>query len=147
MIRLLMTVMVLGASPAMAQAQTTPEGQVYQIEFNGAAPVYGGTISFSFGDYLIDSYTETGIGGADQPGGTGSWSALGDGQIRIEGDPEPMPDPGDPLPPRPALQLLASGQSDVTCETWPVVEIGDSPDPASLCWITNSNILSVTRTQ
>ena len=124
----------------------SPHNQIYQIQFGNAAPVFGGTIYFAFGDGLIDSYTETGIGGADQPGGSGDWDSLGDGRIRIEGMPVES-DPGDELPPAPELQLLESGQTEVICESWPVVEIGESPDPASLCWITNPNVLSVTRTQ
>lgn len=125
----------------------SPHNQIYQVEFGSAGPVYGGRILFSFGDGLIDSYTESGIGGADQPGGTGSWYAEGGGRISILGDDADPGYEGEELPPRPALQLLAEGQSEVECEAWPHIEVGESAQPSDLCWITNPNVLSVTRTQ
>lgn len=124
----------------------SPHNQIYQIQFGNAAPAFGGTFFFAFGDGLIDSYTETGIGGADQPGGTGSWYADG-GRVSIVGDDADPGYEGEELPPRPALQLLADGQSEVTCEAWPHIEVGESAQPSDLCWITNPNVLSVTRTQ
>ena len=125
----------------------SPHNQIYQVEFGSAGPVYGGRILFSFDDGLIDSYTESGIGGADQPGGTGSWYAEGGGRISILGDDADPGYEGEELPPRPALQLLAEGQSEVECEAWPHIEVGESAQPSDLCWITNPNVLSVTRTQ
>ncbi len=139
------------AGGAAAQAQdgsdnATPADQVYRVSFEPVAPTYGGEIYFSFSDWTIDSYTDGGIGGADQPGGTGSWDANGAG-VSIFGDPVEPDDPGDEMPPAPALQLLAEGQTRADCDHWPQIEVGASADPSSLCWITNPHVLSVTRTQ
>lgn len=136
-----------GSALARQDESASPLNQVYRVEFGDASPVYGAAIYFSFGDFLIDSYTETGIGGADQPGGTGSWDAAGDGRISIQGDAADPGYEGEELPPRPAFQLLANGQSEVDCESWPHIDVGASAAPSDLCWITNSNVLSVTRTQ
>ncbi len=149
-IGLALTVAVTSGSALARQdesASPSPLNQIYRVEFGSAPPIYGGAISFSFGDGLIDSYTETGIGGADQPGGTGSWYAEGGGRISILGDAADPGYEGEELPPRPALQLLADGQSEVNCEAWPHIDVGSSAQPSDLCWITNSNVLSVTRTQ
>lgn len=124
----------------------SPHNQVYQVQFGNAGPDFSDTIFFSFGDGLIDSYTESGIGGADQPGGTGTWYADG-GRISILGDDADPGYEGEELPPPPALQLLAEGQRQVECESWPHIEVGESAQPSDLCWITNPNVLSVTRTQ
>lgn len=124
----------------------SPHNQIYQVQFGSAAPAFGDTIFFSFGDGLIDSYTESGIGGADQPGGTGSWYVDGS-RITILGDDADPGYEGEELPPPPALQLLAEGQHQVECESWPDIEVGASAQPTDLCWITNPNVLSVTRTQ
>ena len=136
-----------GSALARQDESASPLNQIYRVEFGSAPPIYGGAISFSFGDGLIDSYTETGIGGADQPGGTGTWYAEGGGRISILGDAADPGYEGEELPPRPALQLLADGQSEVNCEAWPHIDVGSSAQPSDLCWITNSNVLSVTRTQ
>jgi hypothetical protein len=136
-----------GSALARQDESASPLNQIYRVEFGSAPPVYGGAILFSFGDALIDSYTESGIGGADQPGGTGTWYADGGGRFSIHGDAADPGYEGEELPPRPALQLLADGQSEVSCEAWPHIEVGDSAQPSDLCWITNSNVLSVTRTQ
>ena len=136
-----------GSALARQDESASPLNQIYRVEFGSAPPIYGGAISFSFGDGLIDSYTETGIGGADQPGGTGTWYAEGGGRISILGDAADPGYEGEEFPPRPALQLLADGQSEVNCEAWPHIDVGSSAQPSDLCWITNSNVLSVTRTQ
>lgn len=136
-----------GSALARQDDSASPLNQIYRVEFGSAPPVYGGAINFSFGDALIDSYTETGIGGADQPGGTGTWYADGEGRVSIQGDAADPGYEGEDLPPRPALQLLADGQSEVSCESWPHIEVGASAQPSELCWITNPNVLSVTRTQ
>jgi len=136
-----------GSALARQDESASPLNQIYRVEFGNVPPVYGSTIFFSFGDFLIDSYTETGIGGADQPGGTGNWMAQGYGRVSILGDAAREGDESDDMPPPPALQLLAEGQSEVTCEAWPHIEVGESAQPSDLCWITNPNVLSVTRTQ
>ncbi|HCR67432.1 MAG: hypothetical protein CMH90_03445 [Oceanicaulis sp.] len=149
-ISLTLTAAIVSGSALARQdesASPSPLNQIYRVEFGSAPPVYGGAIYFSFGDALIDSYTETGIGGADQPGGTGTWYADGGGRISILGDAADPGYEGEELPPRPALQLLADGQSEVSCESWPHIEVGASAQASDLCWITNSNVLSVTRTQ
>lgn len=137
---------ISGNALARQDESASPLNQIYQVEFGNTAPVFGGTILFSFGDGLIDSYTESGIGGADQPGGTGTWYADG-GRISIVGDDADPGYEGEELPPSPALQLLAEGQRQVQCESWPDLEVGASAQPMDLCWITNPNVLSVTRTQ
>lgn len=136
-----------GSALARQDESVSPHNQIYRVEFGSAGPVYGGAIYFSFGDGLIDSYTESGIGGADQPGGTGSWYADGGARVSILGDAADPGYEGEELPPRPALQLLAEGQSEVECESWPHIDVGSSAQASDLCWITNSNVLSVTRTQ
>ncbi|WP_417495687.1 hypothetical protein [Maricaulis sp.] len=141
------TLMLAGAAAAQdASAAASPSGQIYRVSFANVDPVFGGSIYFEFDDWGISSYTESGIGGADSPGGTGSWDAEG-AAISIYGDAGEAPDPGDPLPPAPAFQLFADGQSQVRCESWPRIEVGASADPQSLCWITSPNVLAVERTQ
>ncbi|MFY0636718.1 hypothetical protein [Maricaulis maris] len=135
-----------GAALAFEDGATVgPEGQVYRVHFSDVPPVYGGAIYFSFSGGIIDSYTEGGIGQADSPGGTGNWIGS-TGAVTIFGD-RSDPDPGDPMPSAPDLQLLAEGESEVSCDRWPQVEPGASVDPQSLCWITSEYVLSVERTQ
>ena len=136
-----------GSALARQDESASPLNQIYRVDFGDASPVFGASIYFSFGDSLIDSYTDGGIGRADQPGGTGSWVAADDGRVSIQGDPADPGYQGEELPPAPALQLLADGQSVANCESWPHIEVGASAAPSDLCWITNSNALSVTRTQ
>lgn len=136
------------ASALADDAATGPAGQVYELTFANVSPTYGGAIKFSFdANGMVDSYTDSGIGGADQPGGSGWWSPDGGG-VSIMGDPtDDGYDEGNEMPPRPDLQLLAEGESSVTCDHWPQIEVGASADPSSLCWITNPHVLGVTRTQ
>ena len=135
-----------GGAWALADDEAVgPEGQVYRVQFDEAGPVYGGTIYFSFSGGLIDSYTEGGIGQADSPGGTGGWSGS-TGAVSLYGD-RSYPDPGDPMPSAPDLQLLAEGEYEAYCDAWPQVEPGASADPQTLCWITNTHVVSVERTQ
>ncbi|WP_291843277.1 hypothetical protein [Maricaulis sp.] len=137
------------AAPALADDATIgPAGQVYELTFANVSPTYGGAIKFSFEEGgLIDTYTDSGIGQADQPGGSGDWDQYGDG-VSISGDPSDYGyNEGDGMPPPPDLQLLAEGETGVNCDHWPQIEVGASADPSSLCWITNPHVLSVTRTQ
>ena len=139
-------VLPAGGAFALDDGETVgPEGQVYRVQFSDAAPVFGGSIYFSFSGGMIDSYTDSGIGQADSPGGTGSWMGS-TGEVTIFGD-AADPDPGDPMPSAPDLQLLADGQREVSCDAWPQIELGASVDPQSLCWITSQHVLSVERTQ
>ncbi len=58
-----------GSALARQDESASPLNQIYRVAFGSAPPIYGGAISFSFGDGLIVSYTEKGFGGLGQTRG------------------------------------------------------------------------------
>lgn len=108
-----------GAAPALAQdAPPSPAGEVYQM---------GGPFIRARTAYRV-SFDESGtlsveVGGQSPPpfsGGEGRWVQDADGAVTITGE---------------DLPLIASGETSVRCDVWPVFEVGayfgDLP-----CWWT-----------
>ncbi|WP_203294741.1 hypothetical protein [Maricaulis parjimensis] len=145
----LAAVPLLLAPIATAQDDASPEGQVYAVSFGDSPPVSGLTVVYTFvpGGEISSQAPRGSYDGYGDPGGSGMWHA--EGMVLIQGNSNDglgeAPEFG--THPDMHLQLLAPGQAEVMCQSWPQIAVGESADPQSLCWITNPNVTAVVRQQ
>jgi hypothetical protein len=134
---------------AFAQDDVSPEGQAYAVSFGDSPPVSGLTVVYTFapGGAITSHVPHGSHDGYGDPGGSGSWHAEGLVMIRGNSNDGLGQAPGFGTHPDMHLQLLAPGQSEVMCQSWPQVAVGARADPQSLCWITNRDVTAVLRTQ